>query len=539
MAIAITLSMFNYCLYVAMGGLVLGRSYDDDAQMHIHKCSLPTAVTLSQPSHPPTSPAALGRVCRRFLKSLSPAPHASPEPPDHQSTTTTTTMASKSYLAFLDNHAATDMLARSKVPGLSALPSFIPHRVRRKWRATKSRIRSRQTPTSSIASLSMSFSPSDTLRSLRTHPWSIYDAQYLFLAIVAIFSLSVSEAPGPFAKTFIATLLMTGLCLPITRQFLLPLLPTLTWLLLFSGAKYISPDYRPAIWVRVLPALENILYGANLSNILSAHKHTVLDLLAWIPYGVVHYVSPVVVCGCMFIWGPPGTLPVFARAFGYMNIIAVLIQILFPCSPPWYENTYGLAAANYSIQGDAAGLKAIDKLFGFDMYTSTFLASPMVFGAFPSLHSGWATMETLFMGHVFPKLFPVYVFYTMWLWWSTMYFSHHYAVDLVAGSLLAGICFFFGRANFLPRPQSDKEFRWDYDYVEIGDPLDGAGYSMLDIYEEFQPHSDSDDWASGSSSSYSTGGRSPLGARSPTDDAQSLWDGDTVASDTELSSRKD
>ena len=39
------------------------------------------------------------------------------------------------------------------------------------------------------------------------------------------------------------------------------------------------------------------------------------------------------------------------------------------------------------------------------------------------------------MGHVFPKLFPVYVFYTMWLWWSTMYLQHHYAVDLVAGSL--------------------------------------------------------------------------------------------------------
>ncbi|KAH7081727.1 hypothetical protein BKA63DRAFT_530695 [Paraphoma chrysanthemicola] len=443
-------------------------------------------------------------------------------------------MTNKSYLAFLDNSQAADMIARTKVPGLSALPSFIPHRVRRKWRATKSRIRSRQSVTSSIAGLETSFSPSDTFKSLRTHPWSIYDAQYLFLAIVAIFSLSVSEAPGPFAKTFVAGLLMTGLCLPISRQFLLPLLPTLTWLFLFNSCKYISGDYRPAIWVRVLPALENILYGANLSNILSAHKHTVLDLLAWLPYGIIHYVSPVIVSGCMFIWGPPGTLPTWARAFGYMNITAVLIQTVFPCSPPWYENTYGLAPANYSIAGDAAGLKAIDKLFGVDLYTSGFHASPVVFGAFPSLHSGWATLETLFMGHLFPKLFPVYCFYTMWLWWSTMYFSHHYAIDLVAGSLLAGIAYFFARARFLPRPQADKEFRWDYDYVEIGDPMDGAGYSMLDIYEEFQPQSDSDDWASGSSSSYSTGGRSPMGARSPVDaDAQSLWDGDTVGSDTE------
>lgn len=198
----------------------------------------------------------------------------------------------------------------------------------------------------------------------------------------------------------------------------------------------------------MLPTLENILYGANLSNILSAKKHVVLDLLAWLPYGIIHYVSPIIVSGAMFIWGPPGTLPVFARAFGYMNITAVLIQLVFPCSPPWYENTYGLAPANYSIQGDAAGLKAIDKLFGVDMFTSAFKASPMVFGAFPSLHAGWATLETLFIGHVFPRLFPLYCGYTLLLWWSTMYFSHHYAVDLVAGSLRKFLPAFLPRDAF-------------------------------------------------------------------------------------------
>lgn len=92
---------------------------------------------------------------------------------------------------------------------------------------------------------------------------------------------------------------------------------------------------------------------------------------------------------------------------------------------------------------------------------------------------------------------------------------------------------------FLPRVQSDKEFRWDYDYVEIGE--DKNDYGMLDIYQEFHPLSDSDDWASGSSSSYSTGQRSPStasGARSPTtEDNQSLWDGDTVGSDTEIALR--
>ena len=118
-----------------------------------------------------------------------------------------------------------------------------------------------------------------------------------------------------------------------------------------------------------------------------------------------------------------------------MNLIGVAIQLSFPCSPPWYEKKYGLAPANYSIHGSPAGLAAIDELFGIALYTPGFTGSPMVFGAFPSLHAGSAVMEAMFMSHVFPKLTPLFVAYTLWLWWATMYLSHHYAVDLVGGSL--------------------------------------------------------------------------------------------------------
>ncbi|KAI7679219.1 PAP2-domain-containing protein, partial [Hortaea werneckii] len=247
-----------------------------------------------------------------------------------------------------------------------------------------------------------SFNPADTIRALRTHHWSFYDAQYLFLAVLGIFSLCVIQSPGPMMKTLVATLLMTGLVIPITRQFLLPFLPIASWLILFYACQFVSSEYRPGIWVRVLPALENILYGANLSNILSAHKSTALDVLAWLPYGIFHYGAPFVVGIILFVFGPPGTVPCFGRAFGYANMTGVLIQLCFPCSPPWYENTYGLAPANYSIRGDPAGLAAIDKLFGIDLYTSGFRASPVVFGAFPSLHSGFATIEALFFSHCFP-----------------------------------------------------------------------------------------------------------------------------------------
>lgn len=111
---------------------------------------------------------------------------------------------------------------------------LVPHRMRRKIR---SKLRSRISPTSSISSLQTSFSPADTLRSLQSHRWTLYDFQYLLLLIVGIFSLSVIEAPGPLAKTAVFTMLLFSLLLPVTRQFFLPFLPIAGWLVFFYACQ--------------------------------------------------------------------------------------------------------------------------------------------------------------------------------------------------------------------------------------------------------------------------------------------------------------
>ena len=117
-----------------------------------------------------------------------------------------------------------------KLPGGISLPTIIPHRLRRKFRSTKTRLRSNQPTTASITRLETSLNPADTLRSLKKHQWSVWDAQYIFLAILGIFSLCVIESPGPFAKTFVATLLILSLLIPLTRQFFLPFLPLLSFI---------------------------------------------------------------------------------------------------------------------------------------------------------------------------------------------------------------------------------------------------------------------------------------------------------------------
>jgi hypothetical protein len=76
------------------------------------------------------------------------------------------------------------------------------------------------------------------------------------------------------------------------------------------------------------------------------------------------------------------------------------------------------------MPGSPGGLARIDALFGSQTYTATFTASPLVFGAFPSLHSACATLQAFFLSHFFPRGRPFYWLYTFWMWWCTMYLTH-------------------------------------------------------------------------------------------------------------------
>ncbi|XDT41923.1 PAP2 superfamily [Nakaseomyces glabratus] len=308
-----------------------------------------------------------------------------------------------------------------------------------------------------------------TLRRLRSYRPTIGDTvHYSFLSMILLYSYFAN--PLPFiVKTLIAMILMTLFVVPMTSQFFFNALPILTWLILYFTSSHIPNSHRPSISVEVLPAIETILYGDNLSEILAAWQNTILDILAWIPYGLFHFGAPFVVAIVLFIFGPPTVLQGYAFAFGYVNLFGVLFQNIFPAAAPWYKIHYGLQVANYSIKGMPGGLSRIDDLLGVNLYSSGFKNSAVVFGAFPSLHSACATMEALFFSYCFPSLTPLFIFYVWWLWWSTMYLTHHYFVDLTAGSVLAYFIFQYTKYTHLPIVDPNLLFRWSYDSIEFYD----------------------------------------------------------------------
>ena len=254
---------------------------------------------------------------------------------------------------------------------------------------------------------------------------------------LAAFSLTVMAQPL-FFKLFLVVAYTLALLVPFTSQFFLPATPIFSWLLLFYSSQFIPKAYRPHIWVSVLPTLESVLYGANISDILTRYTNPFLDIMAWIPYGIVHFAGPFVVAACLFIFSPPGAVKFWGSAFGYLNLFGVMIQILVPCAPPCpcplplsarransdettgYELRNGLVPANYDMRGSPGGLARIDAIFHSSGYTKTFTGAPVPFGAFPSLHAGCSTMEALFLSHFFPQGRVFYWAYVFWLYWSTM-----------------------------------------------------------------------------------------------------------------------
>jgi hypothetical protein len=134
--------------------------------------------------------------------------------------------------------------------------------------------------------------------------------------------------------------------------------------------------------------------------------------------------------------------------------------------------------------GSPGGLHRIDDIFHSSGYTVGFSHSPVIFGAFPSLHSACATIEALFISHFFPAA-------TKWVWgyagilyWATMYLTHHYIIDVVGGACLATAAFYlflpeeFKGANATAPPTGANggyNRRSKYDLYDLDDPRISRG----------------------------------------------------------------
>ncbi|KAG8215775.1 hypothetical protein J3R82DRAFT_7678 [Butyriboletus roseoflavus] len=277
-----------------------------------------------------------------------------------------------------------------------------------------------------VGRLDKSLSPVDTITRLQAHAFAKSDAIYILHIILAIFWLIIMEVPSFPSKLFIPLLYIIALLIPFTSQLFLPATPVFAWFLAFYTNRFIPSDLRPAVHVVLLPTLESVLYGANISDILTRSypphpRHQSRGSPTALSTTPTHSSSPSSFGSSVLHFA----LKTWAKAFGYMSLTAVLIQILIPC-------------------------------------------------AAPCLHAGWATLGALFITHFWDGTARYVWTYVGVLYWSTMYLTHHYLIDVVGGACLATVFFYLFMPDEL-RAHGGHAARSKYEQYDLEARRPGIG----------------------------------------------------------------
>lgn len=208
-----------------------------------------------------------------------------------------------------------------------------PYRQRRGAQSAFQRLKN--TVIARVSELDTSFSIAENIAKLQAHKWRREDLVWVIYISNAIFWISLLKMPPFPYKLAIPALYTLAVLIPFTSQFFIPATPVLSWVLCFFASRYMPLEWRPVVSVTTLPALESVLFGGNVSDILTRYTHPVLDVPAWLSYGVLHFTLPIILSISLWLFSPPTTsLKYFAYCFGLMNLTGVWIQNLFPCAAP-------------------------------------------------------------------------------------------------------------------------------------------------------------------------------------------------------------
>jgi len=207
-------------------------------------------------------------------------------------------------------------------------------------------------------------------------------------------------------------------------------------------------NYNP-VHIADLYNFEKKLFGINFKGrILTPNEYwringnTVTDVcagifyLCWIPV-------PLVFAAFLFFYNRKQFL-YFSLTFVLVNLIGFVIYYLYPAAPPWYVQYHGFDF-QATTKGNTGGLAKFDAFFNAGIFKSIYAKGSNVFAAMPSLHSSYPVI-VLYYG-LKNKLGIINVFFVvvmLGIWFTAVYASHHYVLDVLAGIIcaIAGITLF-------------------------------------------------------------------------------------------------
>ena len=230
----------------------------------------------------------------------------------------------------------------------------------------------------------------------------------------------------------------------ITRKFILGFSIFIVYWVIFDYMKaFPNYDYN-TVHIADLYNFEKHLFGIHIQNkLLTPNEYwringtTFLDIitgifyLCWIPV-------PLAFAAYLFFKNRRQFL-LFSMTFVLVNFLGFIIYYLYPAAPPWYVQYHGFVFQPLKT-GNTAGLVKFDSYFHAGIFKSIYAKGSNVFAAMPSLHSSYPVIVVYYAIKNRLGLMNIFFFTVMFgIWFSAVYLSHHYVLDVLAGMTCAAI----------------------------------------------------------------------------------------------------
>lgn len=227
-----------------------------------------------------------------------------------------------------------------------------------------------------------------------------------------------------------------------TRKFALALTPWLVFACSYDGMRLL-PNYEVnPIDTRGIYEAEKSLFGIgtaagtlipgewfNLHNCAFADFMAGFFYLCWVPV-------PLGFAIYLYLKGKREMYLRFSLAFLFVNLVGFVGYYIHPAAPPWYVIEHGFTPV-LNTPGSVAGLGRFDALVGVPVFHSIYCNNSNVFAAVPSLHAAYMLVTTIYaiISRQSKLCIAIFAFICMGIWWTAVYSTHHYIIDVLLGIL--------------------------------------------------------------------------------------------------------
>ncbi|WPV00916.1 phosphatase PAP2 family protein [Mucilaginibacter sp. cycad4] len=271
---------------------------------------------------------------------------------------------------------------------------------------------------------------------------SIIIVSLLSIAYLAFSTFLIGYKPDELTLVVIFNVLFYASA--ITRKFILGFTIFIVYWIIFDYMKaFPNYNYNP-VHIAELYNAEKHLFGIHFNGKLLtpneywlANSNTFIDVLSglfylcWIPV-------PLGFAAYLFFKNKKQFLN-FSLTFVLVNILGFIVYYTYPAAPPWFVQYHGFHFIPLTM-GNTAGLARFDAYFHAGVFKGIYTKGSNVFAAMPSLHSSYPVI-VLYYG-LKNKLGLANIFFavvTVGIWFTAVYASHHYVLDVLAGITCAAL----------------------------------------------------------------------------------------------------